>query len=140
MHCPQRGGAPLLLLALSLSILVAGALPAPRPSQQQSTSQRDEIGAAAGDAPLVGGAAAAAAGAAARPGRGLLKKPTKPPAPKPPLPNFEIGVPAPPKEQLKCVGQLLFCVGAGWRGPPNKARSKKAHSQIGLGLDHYVWP
>ena len=110
MLCVRCGGAPLLLLALSLSLssLAAGAPPAPQFSQQLSQSQlRDAIGAAEGDAPLGVGAAGAAAGG--RPGRSLLKK-AAPPPPKPPLPNFEIGVPAPPKPKLKCaVLQAASC-------------------------------
>lgn len=106
MLCARRGLAPLLLLALSLSCgaLAAGALQAPQPSQQRSQVQRsDAIGAAEGGAPLAGGGAGAAAGGG-RPGRSLLKQAAKPPPPSPPLPNFEIGVPAPPKQKLRCVG------------------------------------
>ncbi len=105
----HRGLAPLLLLALSLSCgaLAAGALQAPQPTQQLSqVQQSDAIGAAEGVAPLAGGGAGAAAGGG-RPGRSLLKQAAKPPPPSPPLPNFEIGVPAPPKQKLRCVDPLI---------------------------------
>ena len=131
----RSGGAPLLLLALSLSLssLAAGAPPAPQVSQHLSQAQlRDAIGAAEGDAPLGGGAAGAARGG--RPGRSLLKK-AAPPPPKPPLPNFEIGVPAPPKPKLKCVVlQAASCLLEAWpkscmplKSRPSTAPNRGSH-------------
>lgn len=100
MRCTRGGGAPRLLLALSLSWLAAAALPAPRPSNQRSQHALNHAIAAEGDALLPGRAAAAAASAGSQ-GRSLLKQP---------LPNFEIGVPAPPKKEFRCAAGLLWLI------------------------------
>ena len=95
---PGTRGVPLLLLALSLSWLAAaGALPGPGLSEQRSQHALSLEGAAEGDAVLGGAAASAAAGAGVQ-GRNLLKQP---------LPNFEIGVPAPPKKEFRCAAGML---------------------------------